>query len=243
MNHGPTEARDVHATSSWRRHAARHDRTVIFFPPALTFAAVSGTRKDRSDIRLGVQNVHTEEKGAFTGETLGGDRARCRRRVRARRPLGAPPRVRRDRRADREEVRAASPRRRLTPMLCVGETARASASAARRSRSCSRQLRTGISDARRPPRCATMIDRVRAGVGHRHRAHRDAGRCHRGASRDSRGARRPPWERARWTIPILYGGSVNARQCRGTAGRRSGGRTARGRREPGRGGLGDDLQR
>ena len=67
MNHGPTEAAkflDVFLA----RYPARDDRTVIVFPPALTFAAVKAQTKSRSDIRLGVQNVHTAEKGAFTGE-------------------------------------------------------------------------------------------------------------------------------------------------------------------------------
>ena len=67
MNHGPTEAAtflDVFLA----RYTARDDRTVILFPPALTFATVGTRTTSRPDIRLGVQNVHTAEKGAFTGE-------------------------------------------------------------------------------------------------------------------------------------------------------------------------------
>ena len=67
MNHGPTEAAkflDVFLA----RYTARDDRTVIVFPPALTFSTVKSRTKGRADIRLGVQNVHTAEKGAFTGE-------------------------------------------------------------------------------------------------------------------------------------------------------------------------------
>jgi triosephosphate isomerase len=67
MNQGPTAANaylDVFLAS----HAARSDRTVILFPPSLTFATVHDRLKGRADIRVGVQNVHAEEKGAFTGE-------------------------------------------------------------------------------------------------------------------------------------------------------------------------------
>jgi triosephosphate isomerase len=67
MNNGPTDGR-----SFMQRFLAQsprqQDRTVIFFPPALTFAAVAEQVKDRPDIWLGVQNVYTEATGAFTGE-------------------------------------------------------------------------------------------------------------------------------------------------------------------------------
>jgi len=67
MNQGPTAANaflDVFLAA----HAPRTDRTVILFPPALTVAAVRSRLTERPDIRVGVQNVHAEEKGAFTGE-------------------------------------------------------------------------------------------------------------------------------------------------------------------------------
>ncbi|MEO7458398.1 MAG: triose-phosphate isomerase, partial [Gemmatimonadaceae bacterium] len=50
-------------------HAARTDRTVVLFPSALAFGVVRAALKGRDDVRCGVQNVHFEEKGAFTGET------------------------------------------------------------------------------------------------------------------------------------------------------------------------------
>ncbi len=68
MNLGPTAA-TAYLDAFLGAHAARSDRTVIMFPPALTFATVRARLKDRPDIRVGVQNVHTEDKGAFTGET------------------------------------------------------------------------------------------------------------------------------------------------------------------------------
>ncbi|MDB4879203.1 MAG: Triosephosphate isomerase, bacterial/eukaryotic [Gemmatimonadetes bacterium] len=71
MHLGPTPARefmDVFMAS----HAAQSDRTVIFFPPAISLAAVRAAAGSRADLLLGVQNVHSEEKGAFTGETAAG---------------------------------------------------------------------------------------------------------------------------------------------------------------------------
>ena len=50
------------------RYEPRDDRTVIFFPSALVVAAVREGVQPRPDIRVGVQNVSTEEKGALTGE-------------------------------------------------------------------------------------------------------------------------------------------------------------------------------
>ncbi len=67
MNLGPAEAvAFLDGFSS--RYAPRDDRTVILFPSALVVAAAREAAQPRPDIRLGVQNVSTEEKGAFTGE-------------------------------------------------------------------------------------------------------------------------------------------------------------------------------
>lgn len=67
MNKGPTEARTFFTafTSSYESH---EDRTIVFFPPALSFAAAAEALAARPDIGLGVQNVHWEKSGAFTGE-------------------------------------------------------------------------------------------------------------------------------------------------------------------------------
>ncbi len=67
MNHGPTEARRF-LDAFLARYAPRDDRTIVIFPPALSLAAVRERTQNRPDIRLGVQNVHTAQKGAFTGE-------------------------------------------------------------------------------------------------------------------------------------------------------------------------------
>ncbi len=67
MNHGPTDAREFMRTflSHYQR---RTDRTIVFFPSALALHAVVDAARERPDIKVGVQNIHAEDKGAFTGE-------------------------------------------------------------------------------------------------------------------------------------------------------------------------------
>jgi len=67
MNHGPTDAKAFMRTFLVH-YPRRADRTVAFFPPSVTLAATADALRDRPDILLGVQNVHWEPKGAFTGE-------------------------------------------------------------------------------------------------------------------------------------------------------------------------------
>lgn len=67
MHHGPTDAR-AFMTLFLASFAPRSDRTVAIFPPALSLSTVRDALGSRSDILLGVQNIHTENKGAFTGE-------------------------------------------------------------------------------------------------------------------------------------------------------------------------------
>jgi triosephosphate isomerase len=67
MNLGPSAA-EAFLDAFLAAHAPRNDRTLILFPSALAFAAVRGGLSARQDIHIGVQNVHAEEKGAFTGE-------------------------------------------------------------------------------------------------------------------------------------------------------------------------------
>ena len=68
MNNGPTAA-SAFLAAFLQRYAARTDRTVILFPYAIAFAAAKSGTAARPDIQLGVQNIHSAEKGAFTGET------------------------------------------------------------------------------------------------------------------------------------------------------------------------------
>ena len=67
MNHRPSETGRFFA-DFLNLHAPADDRTVVFFPPALSFAAAREAIQGRPDVRLGVQNVHWEKSGAFTGE-------------------------------------------------------------------------------------------------------------------------------------------------------------------------------
>jgi triosephosphate isomerase (TIM) len=67
LNHGPTDAkafmqRFLHETPT------REDRTLLFFPPALSLAAVAESLHARPEVLLGVQHMHSEASGAFTGE-------------------------------------------------------------------------------------------------------------------------------------------------------------------------------
>src|SRR5690242_10706819 len=67
MNHGPTAAAGfVQRFLSLTAPAA--DRSLWFFPPAVSLAMVSQAVRSRPDILVGAQNVHWEPKGAFTGE-------------------------------------------------------------------------------------------------------------------------------------------------------------------------------
>lgn len=66
MNHGPSEAARFFA--DFLNLYPADDRSVVLFPPALSFAAAREALRGRPDVRLGVQNVYWEESGAFTGE-------------------------------------------------------------------------------------------------------------------------------------------------------------------------------
>jgi triosephosphate isomerase len=67
MNLGPTEAR-AFMSAFLATYAPRTDRTVALFPAAISLQAVRESLAARTDIVLGVQNIHTDVKGAFTGE-------------------------------------------------------------------------------------------------------------------------------------------------------------------------------
>ena len=67
MHNGPLDARDFFGRFL-TAYAASPDRTIVFFPPAISFGAAQGAVAGRPDVELGVQNIHWEEKGAFTGE-------------------------------------------------------------------------------------------------------------------------------------------------------------------------------
>jgi triosephosphate isomerase len=67
MNHGPAEAREF-AKKFLSLTAPVEGRSLWFYPPAVSVAALSHAMQGRPDIRVGAQNAHWELKGAFTGE-------------------------------------------------------------------------------------------------------------------------------------------------------------------------------
>lgn len=68
MHHGPSDAR-AFMRAFLAHYPRRQDRSVLFFPPTASLTAVVELAKERSDVVVGVQNIHWEAKGAFTGET------------------------------------------------------------------------------------------------------------------------------------------------------------------------------
>jgi triosephosphate isomerase len=68
MHHGPIAARDF-VTAFLDAFLPSDNRTVIIAPPAVSIEAVRGMLRSRAEILVGVQNISTEPKGAFTGET------------------------------------------------------------------------------------------------------------------------------------------------------------------------------
>jgi len=67
MFKGPAEAR-AFFSAFLPAYPERDDRTVIFFPPAVSVEAAGQSVAERTDILLGVQDVHWEKQGAFTGQ-------------------------------------------------------------------------------------------------------------------------------------------------------------------------------
>ena len=204
MNHGPTDAREF-LRSFLHYYPRQSDRQVILFPSTVALAAVVEGLKDRSDIRVGVQNIHWEAKGAFTGE-ISGSMARDagahyalvghseRRHV-----IGET-----DEQAGRK-VQACF-RAGLTPMLCVGETLQERESGDTEI-VVLRQIRAGLSGIE-PAQIAHVLiayEPVWAiGTG-KNATPEDASRVHR-LIRYELKLRSPEKYSA---SPILYGGSVN----------------------------------
>jgi len=67
MNKGPVAAHAFCARFA-AAHAPREDRSILLFPPAISFSTVREALSGRTDLGLGVQDLHWEPDGAFTGE-------------------------------------------------------------------------------------------------------------------------------------------------------------------------------
>jgi triosephosphate isomerase len=206
MNNGPSEAR-AFMTEFLAAYSPRPDRTVVIIPPALSLASVKHALGARTDVVIGVQNIHTEPKGAFTGESS----APMARDAGAHIALVGHS----ERRHVFGETDDAAARKcavalahSLTPMLCVGETLE-QREAGETESVVLRQLRAGLSQIDRTQRGKVLIayEPVWAiGTG-KTATPADASAVHAviheelGALCESAAAAAE--------IPILYGGSVN----------------------------------
>ena len=204
MNHGPSDAREF--LRSFLQYYPRHsDRQVIFFPAAVTLAAVVEGLKDRQDIRVGVQNIHWEDKGAYTGEVS----AAMARDAGAHFALvGHSERRHVFGETDAETGRkvAACFRARLTPILCVGEKLE-EREAGETEAVVLRQLRAGLAgaDAAQIAHAVIAYEPVWAiGTG-KNATSDDASKVHRTIRAELRALCPEKYS----AIPILYGGSVN----------------------------------
>ncbi|MEJ7758913.1 MAG: triose-phosphate isomerase [Gemmatimonadaceae bacterium] len=120
MNNGPTSAGEF-MQSFLDQYPRQNDRTILIFPPALSFHVVAAALADRRDILLGVQNVHAADQGAFTGELSVGMARDAGARV-----ILVGHSERRHIFGETSEQTAlkcaATERGGLTPLLCIGET-------------------------------------------------------------------------------------------------------------------------
>jgi triosephosphate isomerase len=66
MNNGPTATRDF-VDAFVDLYPPGEDRTVVFFPPALSLAAFRAAAAGREDLGVGAQDVFWELSGAYTG--------------------------------------------------------------------------------------------------------------------------------------------------------------------------------
>jgi len=119
MNNGPTSAHEF-MQAFLDQYPRQNDRTILFFPPALSVSAVASAIADRRDILIGIQNVHWADQGAFTGELSVGMARDAGARV-----VLVGHSERRHVFGETEEETglkcAAVERGGLTPLLCVGE--------------------------------------------------------------------------------------------------------------------------
>jgi triosephosphate isomerase len=205
MNHAPADAK-AFVLQFLAYFPRQQDRTVLIFPPALTLHAVTDALKDRPDIQLGVQNIHWEDKGAFTGENS----APIARAAGARYVLvGHSERRHVFGETDEETGKktAAAVRAGLTPLVCVGETL-AQRDAGETGSVVLRQLRAALAHIGPHQISSSLVayEPVWAiGTG-KTASPADASTVHaviRSALRTLTGEREE-------AVPILYGGSVNS---------------------------------
>ena len=204
MHHGPSDTRAF--MRSFLAHTARRpDRQLIFFPPAISVTTLLEAVRERPDVLVGVQNIHWEDQGAFTGELSAG----------MARDAGASlvlvghserRHVFGERDEDTTRKVAAAFRAGLAPLLCVGETL-AEREAGETEQVVLRQLHAAFEGIDVPQMAGMLVayEPVWAiGTG-RTAAPEDASAVHAVIRREFVALM---GERGR-AVPILYGGSVN----------------------------------
>ncbi len=68
MNVGPVEARE-YLRAFFAAGEIPHERSVWFFPPAVSIEAVAQGIAGHRNVQAGAQDIYWEAKGAFTGAT------------------------------------------------------------------------------------------------------------------------------------------------------------------------------
>ncbi len=204
MNHAPADA-EAFMRVFLSYYPKTQDRTVIFFPSALALGAVHDALKDRTDVKVGVQNIHWEDHGAYTGENS----AAIARGAGAKYALVGHSERRHvfgetDEQAGKKV--AAAIRAGLTPVVCVGETL-AQREAGETIAVVTRQLRAGLAhaDAAHVATCIVAYEPVWAiGTG-KTATPADASQVHLAIRHELRSLAPDRSE----AVPILYGGSAN----------------------------------
>ena len=97
------------------------DREVIVFPPAISLVAAASAPERDARVHLGVQSIHWEDEGAFTGETSAPMALEAGARFAL---IGHSERRHVFGETDEQVAKkvAAARRHRLVPVVCVGET-------------------------------------------------------------------------------------------------------------------------
>ena len=203
MHHGPAAGRAL-VRAVLARHRPQDGRELLFFPPAPTLSAVVEEAKGRRDVAVGVQNIHWEVKGAFTGEVSAGIAAEAGATWAL---VGHSERRHKFGETDEQTGKkvAAALAAGLTPMLCVGELIE-ERRAGKTEDVVLRQLAAGLGglDAATSARIAIAYEPVWAiGTGV-NATPADAAAVHR-TIRAWLQRRTPPASRA----TVLYGGSVS----------------------------------